>query len=52
MSELKDEETTKEEDDILKGKVKLMKVAVRRLKSIKKKIIKLKEKSDKNEKDN
>jgi len=40
MSELNEEEP-KKEDEILKGKIKLMKVAVRRLKSIKKKIIKL-----------
>jgi hypothetical protein len=52
MSEINEEETTKEQDDGLKGKIKLMKVAVRRLKSIKKKIIKLKEKSDKSDKDN
>ncbi len=44
MSEINEEETSKEDDDVLKSKVKLMKVAVRRLKSIKKKIIKLKDK--------
>ena len=38
MSEINDEETPKEDDDVLKSKVKLMKVAVRRLKSLKKKI--------------
>ena len=52
MSEINEEETPKEDDDVLKSKVKLMKVAVRRLKSLKKKIIKLKDKSDKSEKDN